>query len=289
MENEKIFYDSAKFPFRIFGSLEPTEKNLKAQKISNLHFHEEYEFIYCSNGVFECTIDSVCYNLFPGDIMFINSRIPHETSIQDNTSPILLQVKNPYSSRDSLRYLRKFLMVADNPLYIFRKGLPETDEMEKCILNMFFEQKNRNNAFEYYNAANIYMILAILYRYNIISTETILLDYMNINKVLPVIEYTEENFDKQITVSDAAAVLSINKAYFCRLFKKSCNCTFTEYLNFVRVCKAEHMLKSGSSISDTAYNVGFASQSYFNKLFKKYKLCSPTEYKYISKHQHHDL
>lgn len=59
--------------------------------------------------------------------------------------------------------------------------------------------------------------------------------------------------------------------------------TFTEYLNFVRICKAEHMLRSGSSISDAAYVVGFSSLSYFNRVFKKYKFCSPSDYKKISK------
>ena len=287
MKNEKVFYDSTKFPFHIWGSLEYQDTNTKGRKISDLHFHEEYEFLYCSRGVFECTIDSVCHKLFQGDIIFINSRVPHETSRQDNTTSAMLQFRPPYSPHDSLRYLRRFSMGADNPLYIFRKGLPETTEIEKCMVNIFREQKNKPNAFEHFITANIYMILAILYGNNIISADAVLPDSVNISKILPVIEFVEENFDRPITVDDAANVLNINKSYFCRLFRKVCSCTFTEYLNFVRVCKAEHMLKKGAGIADTAYNVGFSSQSYFNKLFKKYKLCSPTEYKHISKLENH--
>ena len=282
MKNEKIFYDSLKFPFHIAGNPESELSGIKGGKVSDLHFHEEYEFLYCTGGIFECTIDSVCYRLFHGDIMFINSRVPHETSMQDNTTCILLQFRTPYNPRDSLRYLRRFSMGADNPLYIFRKGLPETDQLEKCILNIFQEQKNKDNAFEYYATAYIHMLLAHLNRFGIISSDAVLPDSVNTNKILPVIEYTEKNFSRPITVDDAANVLNINKSYFCRLFKRVCSCTFTEYLNFVRVCKAEHMLKNGDAIADTAYNVGFSSQSYFNKLFKKYKLCSPTEYKHMA-------
>lgn len=43
------------------------------------------------------------------------------------------------------------------------------------------------------------------------------------------------------------------------------------------------MFINGDSISQTAYEVGFSSQSYFNKMFKKYKLCSPGEYKSLYK------
>lgn len=89
--------------------------------------------------------------------------------------------------------------------------------------------------------------------------------------------------NEQMTLGEIGELLNLNESYFCRLFKKATGSTFTEYLNFVRICKAEHMIKNGASISESAYGVGFSSLSYFNRVFKKYKFCSPSDYKKISK------
>ena len=79
-----------------------------------------------------------------------------------------------------------------------------------------------------------------------------------------------------------------DSAYFCRLFKNTIGTTATEYLNFVRLCKAETMLKNGASISDASYRAGFSSLSYFNRIFKKYKHYTPSEFRKIIKHQEFD-
>ena len=75
-------------------------------------------------------------------------------------------------------------------------------------------------------------------------------------------------------------MLNFDPSYFCRIFKQATGATFTEYINFVRVCKAERMLaRSDVSILDISEAVGFSSVSYFNRIFKKYKSCSPRFYR----------
>ena len=75
-------------------------------------------------------------------------------------------------------------------------------------------------------------------------------------------------------------MLNFDPSYFCRIFKSAIGATFTEYLNFVRVCKAEKMLsRTNNSILDISEAVGFSSVSYFNRVFKKYRNCSPRAYR----------
>ena len=76
--------------------------------------------------------------------------------------------------------------------------------------------------------------------------------------------------NEQMTLGEIGELLNLNESYFCRLFKKATGSTFTEYLNFVRICKAEHMIKNGASISESAYGVGFSSLSYFNRVFVRF-------------------
>ena len=99
-------------------------------------------------------------------------------------------------------------------------------------------------------------------------------------KILPVLSYVNENYNENISLEKASAMLGFEQSYFCRIFKAATGATFTEYLNFVRICKAEKLLaKTSLCILDIALEVGFSSVSYFIRVFKKYKNCSPSHYR----------
>lgn len=281
MQNEHIVFSNDKFSIYVSGALLPGKAEDQTNKVVDQHFHEEYEFLYCQRDHIDFVVENITYRLCSGDVIFVNSLVPHKTIAYDDTSYLLVQFKSPYAISGTLRYLSRIISTTDNQCYIFKDGDRVTEEIRNCMVSMVREDANKENSYEYYLSAIMHMIMAILYRNKVISDDAEVVNSQKIKKLLPVIEYVGENYDKPISVSDAAAVLNIDKAYFCRLFKKTCSCTFTEYLNFVRVCEAELMLKKGESISGTAYGVGFSSQSYFNRIFKKYKLCTPSEYKNI--------
>ena len=74
----------------------------------------------------------------------------------------------------------------------------------------------------------------------------------------------------------------MNRHYFCRLFKKATNTTPTEYINFVRIWKAENLLiTTDDSVLEISMAVGFSSVSYFNRTFKRLKNTTPTAYRHI--------
>ncbi len=283
MENEQIVFSNDKVSICVSGSVMPEGMSEQKSKVVELHFHEEYELLYCQRGVLECTIEGASYILNQGDVMFINGLVPHTTKSYADTAYLLVQFRSPYATSGALSYLNRFMALSDTLCRIFKKGSGEAEEIQKCMTAMICEEQDKKTAYEYYMLANMHMIMAALYRSGAVTDDINIIDVQNIKKVMPALEFVCDNFDKPISVSDAAEVLNVDKAYFCRLFKSKCNCTFTEYLNFVRVCKAEERLKNGESISQTAYGVGFSAQSYFNKMFKKYKLCSPGEYKSLYK------
>ena len=76
-------------------------------------------------------------------------------------------------------------------------------------------------------------------------------------------------------------MFNFNEQYFCRLFKSIVGTSPINYINFVRVSKAEKLLKKETSLLKVANDMGFSSLSYFNRVFKKYKHYSPGEYKKI--------
>ncbi len=96
-----------------------------------------------------------------------------------------------------------------------------------------------------------------------------------------VYENSINNFnDSSICLANVAASINMNKAAFCRYFKKITNKTYFEFLNEIRIGHACKMLieDKNKNISDIAYSSGFNNMSNFNRQFKLIKGKSPSTY-----------
>lgn len=92
------------------------------------------------------------------------------------------------------------------------------------------------------------------------------------------ITYIRKNYNKQITLDALANISGFNPTYFGSLFKKYTNYTPIEYINNVKIEKAEEYLSIGYSVTETSSLVGFSDPFYFSKVFKKHKGVSPREF-----------
>ena len=95
-----------------------------------------------------------------------------------------------------------------------------------------------------------------------------------------VIDYINDHYHEQISSTSVANALYINNSYFCRLFKRSFGCCFSDFLLGHRVNRAKLLLNSTRmQVSEVALRTGFGSFSYFSKVFKRDVGQSPTEYR----------
>ncbi len=95
------------------------------------------------------------------------------------------------------------------------------------------------------------------------------------------ISYIQFNYNSHLTVSGLADMISINRSYFYRLFKKEVGISPNEYLNNYRVDLAKKLLiTSDLSISQIAMATGFSTFSSFYRLFSLKYECSPREYRF---------
>lgn len=279
MLNEQIIFSNPDMPLKISDNGKAAGKGL----LCKMHFHSEFEFLVMNEGRMACRTDEGEYVAEKGEIVFVNSRVPHMTEVlEDNTIDTLIQFRAPMPVNNSaMKYMMRFLRSNDVGCYVFKKNDPDITEAISIIEDMRRENRIKGDAFEYYLMADIYRMTALLHRKGIIADGNAI-DLKTMEKILPVIEYIDKNYNEHIELETLSNVLNLNEYYFCRLFKKATGSTATDYLNFVRICKAEKLLKTDTSISEIAYNVGFSSLSYFNRTFKKYKYCSPTTYRKIS-------
>lgn len=98
-------------------------------------------------------------------------------------------------------------------------------------------------------------------------------------------EYMQENYAKDLSLTEVAEHLRISTGYLSTLMNQNLGCGFVDYLNQVRVDRACCYLEQNQLKNyEVAYKVGFNDEKYFSKVFKKIKGMTPKEYRMSSKH-----
>ena len=98
--------------------------------------------------------------------------------------------------------------------------------------------------------------------------------------VIKAINWMEENYSRNIGISDAASALSISESYLSRLFKNHMGYTFIEYLTDYRIKAAIQLLKDHHiKIYEVSERVGYNDPKYFGILFKKKMGVTPMTFK----------
>ncbi|MCL1948242.1 MAG: AraC family transcriptional regulator [Turicibacter sp.] len=99
----------------------------------------------------------------------------------------------------------------------------------------------------------------------------------NISKAL---EFVQKRYADPIALHDVCGYLNLNICYFCTLFKSHVGMTFNNYVNKVRIEKAQELLRQTQlTVIDVAMSVGFNNQGYFTSTFKKFTQMTPTAYR----------
>ena len=95
-----------------------------------------------------------------------------------------------------------------------------------------------------------------------------------------VVRYIEENYNKEIGLNDAAAIVFITPNYLSELFSREKGCSFKEYIIQKRIEIAKKLLCDLEySIGDIAKKIGYGDEKHFSKLFKKYTGVTPSEFR----------
>ncbi|MFS0869779.1 response regulator transcription factor [Paenibacillus xylanilyticus] len=94
------------------------------------------------------------------------------------------------------------------------------------------------------------------------------------------LEYMHEHYDQPLGLAEVAKHFHFNPSYLSSYFSSHKKEGFNEYLNKIRIEKAEELLRSDDvTISEISSMVGYSDHSYFCKVFKKFTGLSPSRYR----------
>jgi AraC-like DNA-binding protein len=261
-----------------------------AMLMAQAHIHNYIEIIYAITGKYQILLNNKDYTFSEGDMVLINSNEIHNIfSLSPGLNRYIVIKFEPemlYTTAQSLfemKYVMPFILNESTHQKIFGREEIEKTIIPDIIRGINQEYHDKHYGYELAIRANIYnLFLFILRRWNEQNADLNINEEINkdmVKRIQNVFDYIEDNYQNNITALEMAKRCNISYSYFSRLFTKIIKRSFREYLNYVRVTKAERLLTTADfNITEIALQVGFSTSSYFIQQFKIYKDISPKQY-----------
>jgi len=247
------------------------------------HYHPECELLLVQNGKLAIDVDGETYELSEGDVAILGSMQLH--SDQSRGTPleyIVLQFDlQSFFDQSTIPYLQYF-NETKVPLsamnYIFRDNPGARSEAAACIRELLDEAHRKEAGYELAVNLLIKKLLLILIRND---SRGLLAGQDRIERIRlkPVLDYVESVIDGRVAVVDACRLANMSYYYFVKFFKRVMGMTFTEYVHYRKIKRAEQLLLTRDlSISEVGDRIGMANMAHFYKTFKRINGDSPKEF-----------
>lgn len=248
------------------------------------HWHTAIEIMYIMAGEVTVVYNNQNVILVPGDVFLIDSRVPHMTKSLDGNKAILLQL--PYL------YLKKYIPDIDAYRFSFdcHSGNKQFHKKLNALIKLILTMKKE---FESYKlGANlrfnklVFEMLNLLYtKFAVpIDAERIKNNLQRFKQLEPVLQYSNDHYNEQITLAQISEIACLQSDYFCHFFKKNVGVTYFHYLNEIRLSHIYHDLtETDDTLQQLLEKHGFTNYKLFRAMF--YDTFHMTPGKYRQKHK----
>lgn len=227
-----------------------------------VHYHDLYELYFITEGTCDYFIDNRSYHLVPGDLVLIPEGIIHNTEYHSTGH-----------SRMLINCARRYIPAAAEPKGYFYRN-PETAETIHRIFREIGEEYRRPDRLSMdVIECQMKLLFFLLARHAEASTPA----EAGNETVTRAVAYLRRHFTADVSLAETAAATAVSPEHLSRLFKKETGMGFREYLNLLRLQKAEQLLKQSrrATVAQIAAECGFADSNYFSVKFKKMYGISP--------------
>ena len=278
------YSDSLNAPFQAFTG------NWKTVKP---HWHYFTEMIYLVSGSLYAEVDGRQYTMNPGDLIIFHPKQIHsfldypvkeadtqptyfyaikfDDMILSNTTPGSPKLPKLLNS-DNQNNPPSNLLLADELKY---------DAVKLFFENCIWEVNHKEFGYDIKVASTISLIITTVFRiwlkhgfrFNTKST----FDQFS-SKDFSVLEYIDSHSSENINIEELASKCGMCYSNFAKQFKNQYGRTCKEYIEFIRICKADTLLLyTDKTLDYISQETGFTDASHFIRTYKKIRGITPKQ------------
>lgn len=253
------------------------------------HFHPEYELVLVLNSTGRRMVGDHIGYFDKGDLVFMGSCIPHvwandpeylNGNAPDKADAIVIHFMDSFLGEELLNIpeMENF----KNVLCLSSRGMAFYGDTRAKISARMEEMITMSGLKRLSVLFEIFDLLANSSEYKLLASPSYAqqVQLKTSDRFSKVTEYIMRNFDKEITLPDAACHANMAITTFSNSFKDQFGVTFIDYVNTVRigyVCKL--LAEEDRNITEIAFESGFNNLTNFNRRFKRIKKMTPSEYR----------
>lgn len=251
-----------------------------------VNYHDHFEMVYIKRGDAIFQVSGVDVQMSPNDMIIIKPQQAHKFMVTSNQCEFLV-LSFKFTNLSEEISLNDFIeFVNDDSLSHVHLSLNRKNDII-AVMNRILKEHDKQQEWGDYLSYLLIMELFVLisrtlkveWEQSVKSRSVKLKELLVISR-----EYIENNYKKEITLSDVAGYVFLSESYFAHTFKDEFGVSPKRYLLNVRIGAAKELLSgTDQKINDIAREVGFSSQQRFNDIFKKYEGMTPLHYRKIEK------
>ena len=253
-----------------------------------MHGHHFSELVVVLSGSGQHVTEAERYPICRGDVFVLNGQTVHgfEDSSRLKLCNVMFepdQLIRPHQNLYAVPGYQALFVL--EPLYRKNDGFKGKLQLNEPDLNAVVslldtferEQDMRLQGYQSLLAAYFMQLVVLLSRYYSASPER---PTQAILRLADALSYLEENYHRPLELAELAARANLSKNQFLRTFKKAFGTTPITYLANRRIQKAQGLLRDTSlSISQIAFDTGFADSNYFSRRFRQVTGKTPRDYR----------
>lgn len=247
-----------------------------------VHWHDELEIIYVQNAPLSVVIEGTEYTAEAGSIFFVNPGQLHlmgsDTCPVDYFTLLFPLEFVSFQTEDALE--KELLFPLRNHNKVFATEIPRGKLRGSCcdLLKQLIALNPKNGHPNQIGTRILLLQLIQLLNENGMIQRSDTGSPIGIQKEL--LSYIQQNYASRITLSDLSGHFHLSEKYISRYFKEHFHLTLSQYLNYLRLSHAKHLLETTSlPVTEVGLRCGFSNVSYFIRAFKESYGTAPLKYR----------
>lgn len=241
------------------------------------HWHSSLELLMVLDGKVTITVDGDTWTLKNEDVILINSNSIHE--IHSETGAVMIAVQIKLSLFNQFQTdLTSFIFdcnSATNPNY------DRYANIRFAIASLIQANSYHSDGTDYMNySLSYYLVAQLLEHFKSTASETLQKQQKYMGRLTRIINYINEHYAENFSLSDLAAMENLSVPYLSQFFDKYMGVKFTQYYNNIKLTHAANdLISTRDSIETIAIRNGFTESHAFIRAFKKQYQMLPSAFR----------